>query len=170
MAGFGSFKKYIGIKGSSTAAKNRASAAEVKPADFAHLIISMSRLLNQLDAQPALAKEKLGAAEWVSLTLLSEAGKLSDKQLGKTLGLPGRRVREIIGSLQRAGRISYSAPAAGGVRSIELTEAGSTSLAKANGELLSSLQTILKGRERVLASVNKQVRLLMRVTGRTKPQ
>ena len=163
MAGFTSFKKYIGIKGSAASAKGRAGAASaINPSDFARLIISIGRLLNQLDAQPGLVKEKLGVAEWVALTVLSETPKLSDKQLAKSLGVPGRRVREIVAALQRSGRVSCSAPV-GGVRSIELTEAGSASLAKANAELIPSLDAALKGRGQVLAGVNKQIRLLTRV-------
>jgi hypothetical protein len=164
MAAFARLKKYIGMKGSPAAAKSRGRAAsEIKPADLARLVISMSRLLNQLDTQPGLAKEKLAVAEWVTLTVLAESGKLSDRQLVKSLGVTGRRVREIIAALQRAGRVSYSAPAAGGARNVEMTEAGAESLANANAALMPPLEAVLKSRERMLEHANRQIRLLMRV-------
>jgi hypothetical protein len=170
MAVMSSFKRYIGMKDVPAAAKIRSpGGGQVDAGDFAQLVISMGRLLNHLDAQPALAKERLGLAEWVSLTVLARSGKLTERQFAKALAVPGRRGREIIASLQRAARISCSAPAGTVERSIELTEAGSTSLAKANAELIPALEAVLKGRERMLATINRQLRLLTRV-GRSPKQ
>jgi DNA-binding MarR family transcriptional regulator len=145
--------------------------AEIKVGDFSSLIASMSRLLSGLGRIKPFAEAELGLAEWVALTLLAERDGVSNKLLGRNLGVSGQRANQIGSSLAKAGLIVVNQSAEDSrANEIKITAAGKAKVESLNSQLKTLLDDALKGRERSLVSAAKQLKLLSRVVRVEKPE
>jgi DNA-binding MarR family transcriptional regulator len=145
--------------------------AEINVGDFSNLVAGMSRLLIGLASIPPFKEANLGLAEWVALSVLAEKeGSVSNKQLGRNLGVTGQRANQIGSSLSKAGLISIVQSAEDNRKNeIAITDAGRAQFDSINSQLKPLLGTALKNKERSLLSASKQIRLLMRIVQSSDP-
>ena len=145
--------------------------AEINVGDFSNLVAGMSRLLIGLASIPPFKEANLGLAEWVALSVLAEKDGISNKQLGRSLGVTGQRANQIGSSLSKAGLISIVQSTEDNRKNeIAITEAGKTQFNSINSQLKPLLSAALKNKERSLAGATKQIRLLMRIVQSTNPE
>ena len=138
--------------------------AEINVDDFAVLIANMSRLLTGLARITPFSEANMGLAEWVALSMLAQKDGVSNKQLGRNLGVTSQRVNQICTSLAKAQLVTVGQSADDNrANEIKITPLGKTQIEGVNSKLKPLLETVLKGRERTLVSVSKQMRHVMRL-------
>ena len=138
--------------------------ADIDLADFPKLIANMSRLLVGLGRIQPFKDANLGLAEWVALSMLAEKDGISNKHLGRSLGVSGQRANQITTSLTSAGLISVGQSDEDNRRNeIRISDAGKAKVDEINSQLKPILSSALKGKERLLAASAKQMRHLMRI-------
>lgn len=143
---------------------------ELNIGDFSALIAGMSRLLIGIASIPPFKEANLGLAEWVALSVLAEKDGVSNKQLARTLGVTGQRANQVGASLKEAGLISIVQSGEDSRKNeIKITETGKSRVDDVNAQLKPFLSTALKGRERTLASVSRQLKVLMRIVQPANP-
>lgn len=145
--------------------------AEISVEDFSSLIANMSRLLSGLGRIKPFREAEIGLAEWVALTLLGAKDGVSNKVLGRNLGVSGQRANQISTSLAKVGLIAVTQSAEDSrANEIKITAAGRAKIASVNAQLLPLLSDALQGKEKTLASASKQLRLLSRIIRVDKPE
>jgi DNA-binding MarR family transcriptional regulator len=138
--------------------------AEINVEDFAGLVANMSRLLTGLARIKPFSDADLGLAEWVTLSMLAQKDGVSNKQLGRNLGVTGQRVNQISASLTKAGLIAVSQSAEDNrANEIKITATGKARIDAVNSQLKPLLSVALKGREGAVGSAGKQLRHVMRL-------
>lgn len=138
--------------------------AEISVEDFSALIASMSRLLTGLGRIRPFSEAELGLAEWVALTTLAQRDGVSNKVLGRKLGVTGQRVNQISASLARGGFIDVKQSAQDNrANEIRITDAGKAKVRAVNSQLKPMLSEALQGRERSLSSASKNMKYLTRL-------
>jgi DNA-binding MarR family transcriptional regulator len=138
--------------------------AEINIDDFAGIIANMSRLLTGLARIKPFSDANLGLAEWVTLSMLAQKDGVSNKHLGRNLGVTAQRVNQICASLAKAGLITVGQSADDSrANEIKITSLGKSQIEAVNSQLKPLLATVLKGRERTLVSIAKQMRHVMRL-------
>lgn len=144
--------------------------AAINVEDFSSLIANMSRLLSGLGRIKPFSEADIGLAEWVALTLLGNKDGVSNKVLGRNLGVSGQRANQISTSLAKAGLIVVKQSAEDNrANEIKITAAGRSKIESVNSQLLPLLADALKGKEKTLANASKQLRLLSRIVRVDKP-
>lgn len=145
--------------------------AEISIEDFSSLIATMSRLLVGLGRIPPFSEADIGLAEWVALITLGQKDGVSNKVLGRNLGVTGQRANQISASLARGGYIVVNNSANDNRENeIKITDAGRAKIDMINSQLKPLLATALEGRERSLASVSKQMRFVARILQTANPE
>lgn len=140
------------------------SRAEISVEEFSALVASMSRLLTGLGRIQPFSEAELGLAEWVALTTLAQRDGVSNKMLGRKLGVTGQRVNQISASLTRGGYIEIRQSAEDNrANEITITDAGKAKVHAVNSQLKPMLAEALQGRERTLASASKHMKYLTRM-------
>lgn len=138
--------------------------AEIKVDDFAGLVANMSRLLTGLARIKPFSDADLGLAEWVTLSMLAQKDGVSNKQLGRSLGVTGQRVNQISASLTKAGLIAVTQSAEDNrANEIKITASGKARIDAVNSQLNPLLAVALKGKEGAIAGAGKQLRHVMRI-------
>jgi DNA-binding MarR family transcriptional regulator len=147
-----------------TAEADAKPPAEINVDDFAGLIANMSRLLTGLARIKPFSDANLGLAEWVALSMLAQKDGVSNKHLGRSLGVTGQRVNQICASLTKSELITVGQSADDSrANEIKITSLGRAQIDRVNSQLQPMLATVLKGRERALVSIAKQMRHVMRL-------
>ena len=85
-----------------TEISNDKPPAEIDVENFSNLVASMSRLLTSLARLKPFSDADVGLAEWLALTTLAREDGISNKALGRSLGVSGQRANQICASLSKA--------------------------------------------------------------------
>jgi DNA-binding MarR family transcriptional regulator len=148
----------------------KTDAAEAKPTveldveEFSQLVVGMSRMLTGFTRISVFTDSQLSLAEWVAMTILRQRDGVTNKFLGRALGVTGQRANQICASLVRSGFVVVGQSAEDNrANDIKLTEAGKSKLDLMNSQLKPLLAGALEGKERSLAGATKHLRIVSRI-------
>jgi DNA-binding MarR family transcriptional regulator len=134
---------------------------EVKIGDLVKLLANMNRLIVLVSQLPALKDAKLGIADWLIFSSLTEDTPLLTAQLAKQLGISQQRVVQTFESLEQAGLLVIDEE--DGRRRAALTADGKSRIDAVNAEILPLLVVALKDREHILGQAAKHSGFLLRM-------
>jgi DNA-binding MarR family transcriptional regulator len=134
---------------------------------FGNLAAGLGRLLASISSMQAFKKNELNLSEWVTLFILQQNNKASNKLLSKRLGVTRQRTHQILSGLIDAGLIVMrTSPEDSRRNEISLTEEGSARLHRVNDELSSFLSGRLGSNARAVDRSNRQVRRMIKIMER----
>jgi DNA-binding MarR family transcriptional regulator len=138
--------------------------------EFSQLVASMSRLLSGFGRMEPLRESGINLGEWVALAALARGTEgVTNKALGRGLGVTGQRAGEISSSLLRAGLVTIGQSGQDNKgHLIKISDAGKAKLESVGAGLKPMLSQALKGRS-LLAAI-KQMRSLARLLNQDTPE
>jgi DNA-binding MarR family transcriptional regulator len=134
---------------------------EAKIVDLIKLLANMNRLIVLVGQLPALKDAKLGIADWLIFSSLSEDKPLATTQLAKQLGISQQRVVQTFESLEQAGLLVIDVE--DGRKRATLTADGKSKIEAVSAEIVPLLATALKDREHLLGKAAKCSGFLLRM-------
>ncbi|MFN4016071.1 MAG: MarR family winged helix-turn-helix transcriptional regulator [Reyranella sp.] len=145
-------------------------AAEVSVEEFARLVASISRLLSGLGRMEPLREAGISLGEWVALATLARASEgVTNKALGRVLGVRGQRTGEISSSLLRAGLVTIGQAGQNDkVHLVKISDAGKAKLESIDASMKPMLSQALNGR--TLLGAKKQMKSLGRLLVQDTPE
>lgn len=147
------------------------TSVEIKVEDFSRLVVGMSRLLTGLARIPPFVEGGLSMAEWISLTMLAQRDGISNKLLGRSLGVSAQRANQICASLVRSGLIAITQSAEDNrANDIKITEAGKAKIDSINAQLQPMLAGAMAGKERSLSGAARHIKFVGRILQTVSPE
>jgi DNA-binding MarR family transcriptional regulator len=134
---------------------------EAKVGDLVKLLANMNRLIVLVGQLPALKDAKLGIADWLIFSSLSEDKPLVPVKLAKQLGISPQRVDQTFESLAEAGLLVIDMD--DGRKRATLTADGKSKIEAVNAEIAPLLAAALKDREHMLGKAAKYSGFLLRM-------
>jgi DNA-binding MarR family transcriptional regulator len=132
---------------------------EAKIEDLVKLLANMNRLIVLVGQLPALKDAKLGIADWLIFSSLTEDKPLVTAKLAKQLGISPQRVGQAFESLAQAGLLAIDEDR----RQATLTADGKSRIDAVNSEIVPLLAAALKDREHMLGKAAKCSGFLLRM-------
>lgn len=131
---------------------------------FAQLIGSASRLLTGVAALAPFKEGKLGLAEWIALSLISQNENMTNRQIATSLGVTAQRVNQLTESLSAAQLISITQASDDSRKKvIRITPLGRNELSALNAKLTPILVEPMKSNPRAVVRTARGIARLTQV-------